>query len=523
MSTNVEIIKRYKRYQKDPLAFLEECVFTLDQVDQKDPIKKFPTHYEYLRFYVKLWMKYPLIAIPKSRRMTMSWVNIALYLWDTIFKEGRFNALVSKKEDDAKELVEKAKFIFEHIPEDKIPKNLLPKMKEKMQPPMLTFPELNSKLQGFPMGADQLRQFTFSGILGDEVAFWPEAQKFYAASLPTLEGGGRASFISSPAPGFFKKIVFDTVNNDVDLSQPPSSVTSPMQGIRVWVNPNNRFLVCEIHYTANPLKRNEEYRLSIEKSMPRREYLQEYELNWDSFDGLPVYGDFNRNIHLSEEPLEPQLGLPLLIGHDFGLTPSAVVGQMQGDQLVILREYVAKNKPTNIFIPEIMTDIQLRWPAWNDQDKHFRHFVDPSGNFRKDTDANTCVIEMQKAGLKNIIPGDITWEKRRGAVDHFLRKHTGQGPGIIMHEPDCPMLVKGFLGGYHYPESYGETEPSKLRPLKNEFSHVHDGLQYLCGGVKKQNRRMSKEIPTPKYGFTKGGTDRQKDTGASKYGYKKFQ
>jgi hypothetical protein len=59
------------------------------------------------------------------------------------------------------------------------------------------------------MGADQLRQFTFSGILGDECAFWEEARKFYSASAPTIEGGGRMTLISSRSPGFFQRLCYD--------------------------------------------------------------------------------------------------------------------------------------------------------------------------------------------------------------------------------------------------------------------------------------------------------------------------
>jgi len=516
-----DVLTRYNKYRNDPVAFLTDCVYTLDQVDQKNPIKLFPIEYDYLKLYCKVWQKYPLLAIPKSRRMTMSWVNIALYLWDTMFHTGRFNAFVSKKEDDSKELIEKAIFIFDHIPEDKIPRSLLPKKKIKQQPPVLEFPELNSKIQGFPMGADQLRQFTFSGILGDECAFWPEAQQFYSASFPTLEGGGRMSLISSPAPGFFKKVVFDTIKSDLDLSTKPASAKSAMQGITTWINKDNRFMVFEIHYTANPHKRSEEYRTSIANSMPRREYLREYELNWDSFEGLPVYGDFNRKIHFTIDTLEPKLGLPLLCGWDFGLTPACIVGQMQGNQLVVLKEFVSINESIDTFAPKVMQELMLAYPSWNDHDKHYRHFIDPSGAFRKDTDSNTCMLEMRKQGLRNIVPGDVTWEKRKTSVNHFLTTHTKDGPGVIMNEAECPTLSKGFLGGFMYPDSYGEIEPTKLRPLKNLYSHPHDAFQYLCGGILRQTKTVQANIPTPQYSFAKGaGNTKSKSRGgALKYGY----
>lgn len=196
--------------RRDPWVFLEKCVYTLDQVDKVRPIKPFPTDKAYIRAYVRCWQRYPKILVPKSRRMVMSWTNIALYTWDTLFHKGRFNAFVSKKEEDSAELVDRAEFIYDHIPSDVIPKDLLPAKKKKFG--VLEFPELRSKIEGFPSGAGQLRQFTFSGILADEMAFWDNAQEMYSAAVPTLEGGGRFTGVSSPAPGFFKLLVHDMLD-----------------------------------------------------------------------------------------------------------------------------------------------------------------------------------------------------------------------------------------------------------------------------------------------------------------------
>jgi hypothetical protein len=509
-----EKAKNLDKAINDPYWFLTNCVYTLDQVDSKNPIKLFPQK-DYLRFYINLWRKSNLIAVPKTRRMTMSWTNIALYLWDTMFHPGRFNAFVSKKEEHAKDLVEKAEFIYRHLPGDVLPLDALPKIKDgkmKVKPPVLEFAEIESKIQGFPMGQDQLRQFTFSGILGDESAFWPDAESFYSASKPTLDGGGRMTLISSPAPGFFKKIVFDTFNSDIDLAMPPkdAKVHQLMQGMRVWNNPQNRFTVVELHYTADPGKRNASFKEMLIGTLPRRKYLQEYELNWDSFEGLPVYADFSPE-HIAPYKLDAQLGLPLLCGWDFGLTPSCVVGQLQGNRLVILNEFVAKNKPISEFAPLVMNQLKVIYPEWYDPEKDFRHWIDPSGNFRKDTDANTCMKEMRKQGLRKIFPGDVTWEARREAVEHFLTRRDKDGPLFRINETQCPVMIRGFRGGYLYPESANEIEPTKLRPLKNEYSHPHDALQYLCGGILKQGllRRGSVDIPSPSYGFQKNTVQKE--------------
>lgn len=521
-------LQRFQLFRNDPWEFLSHCVYTLDQVDAETPIKQFPYHREYLEFYVRCWQAGLHLAVPKSRRMTMSWTSIALYFWDTMFKKGRFNAFVSKKEDDAGELVSRAEFIYNHIPEEMIPRALLPKIKGgrmKQKPPVLEFAELDSKIQGFPTGADQLRQFTFSGIMSDETVFQPDVTKFYASSRPTLDGGGRMTLISSVGPGFFKRLVFDTLNKDIDVDTPPEGVEihKPMQGIRVWKNPENGFLILEIHYTADPEKRDPSFKATIKKTLPRRQYLQEYELNWDTFEGMPVYADFGDR-HLIVEKPEPHLGLPLLLGWDFGRTPSAIICQLQEDQLVVIREFVAKNKSIALFAPEVMNQLRVLYPQWS-QDKDFRHYIDPAGFNPSEVDEVTCARQMEiKGGIREIYPGapfSNAFEPRYQAVTDRLIQYTKTGPGLVLYEKTAPMLTKGFKGGYMYPEAAQDIEPARLRPLKNEFSHPHDALQYVCWGAQELSTRQSIDIPTPQYSFQSDGPQK-KATGAAKYGYKEI-
>ncbi len=233
---------RYIQLKNNPWLFIITCCFSLDQVAKGDSIKLMPDK-EYLELYCRAWEKYSKIAVPKSRRMTMSWINICLYLHDTIFNHGRLNAFVSKKEEDANELIKKAKFIYDHIPENILSKEFLPECEDKFC--VLDFPSIHSKLQGFPQGADQLRQFTFSGILGDECAFWESAQEFYSASLPTIDGGGRMTLISSPYPGFFKRLCFDALDSkeDINVLDYVPAYKEPLEGIKIWQNKKNKFLI----------------------------------------------------------------------------------------------------------------------------------------------------------------------------------------------------------------------------------------------------------------------------------------
>ena len=178
MVASAEYIQRLLRVKTDPWYFLSNCVFTLDQADKAAPVKRFPKDGAmgpYLKLYTKVWQNYPRVVVPKSRRMFMTWVNVSLYLWDTMWNIGRHNAFVSKKEEDANELIKKAKFIADNIPQDFLPRELIPQYEVTYC--KMTFAGTSSLLQGFPQGEDQLRQFTLSGILADEMAFWEKADR----------------------------------------------------------------------------------------------------------------------------------------------------------------------------------------------------------------------------------------------------------------------------------------------------------------------------------------------------------
>jgi saccharopine dehydrogenase-like NADP-dependent oxidoreductase len=193
-------------WMRNPWAMIEDgVIFTVDQVDIINPIKLFPAT-EYLRQMALLWQENKLFACYKSRRRLISWLMVFLHLHLAMFNEGVAIYFVSDKEEKSDELVKRAEFIFKYIPDSAM---LKPRYKGSYC--YLEFPGINSFIQGVPMGADQLRQYTATAILADEFAFWQKARETYMASIPTIQGGGRFTAISSPQIGFFKDICYDNV------------------------------------------------------------------------------------------------------------------------------------------------------------------------------------------------------------------------------------------------------------------------------------------------------------------------
>ena len=210
------------RYKAAPYKFLVECVWTLDQSSQS--VRRFPDYDDsasgcdctpggcknYIEHLTYRWLAHKHYLVPKSRRVMVSWTMVALHCWLARFFPGTTVAFVSRKQglndsEGAAELVRRVKFIEEHLPVELEP---LPFQYNFAR---LKYPTIGSEIIGVAQGADQLRQHGLTAIFADEMAFWELAHETYSASLPTLEGGGRFTGVSSANPGFFKQAVFDNL------------------------------------------------------------------------------------------------------------------------------------------------------------------------------------------------------------------------------------------------------------------------------------------------------------------------
>ena len=278
----------------------------------------------------------------------------------------------------------------------------------------------------------------------------------------------------------------------------------PMQGVCIRKNLKNRFVVFELHYQADPQKRDPAYIQSIKAAMPIRQFNQEYELQWDSFEGLSVFADWDINVHGVKGPIAPHIGLPLLLGVDFGLTPAVIVCQLQEETLMCIKEYTAINMGAQRFFQWLTPQLKVDFAKWLDHERDFIVFIDPSGQFRKDTDEGTCAKVIDSFGFKKIIPGPVSWEERKDAIDYWLTRRTHHGMGLQVSIPYCPLLTRGFQGGYRYDDSVLETEPNKLRPKKDIHSHIMDALQMVASRIRMSRPSSIIRIPQVSYSWLGG-------------------
>lgn len=176
----------------------------MDENDTENPFKPFPQH-DYIGKIIEYWERERVIVILKSRQMMVTWLFVALFLHDAMFKTGRRHLFFSKKEDDAAHLIERTLIIYDFLPEWL--KERIPVKRPRGEKPLwIVFPLQKSRIIALPQGEHQSRGFTASGVFIDEAAFQEYFEALYSSTIPIIQGGGRMVAVSSANPSFFQQL-----------------------------------------------------------------------------------------------------------------------------------------------------------------------------------------------------------------------------------------------------------------------------------------------------------------------------
>lgn len=195
-------------------------------------------------------------------------------------------------------------------------------------------------------------------------------------------------------------------------------------------------------------------------------------------DGKPVFPEFNDALHVAE--VEPVKGVTILRGWDFGLTPACVFTQLLPDgRWIVFEELCGEDVGISTFGDGVLSLCSQRWPGFT-----FEDYGDPAGEQRAamtaDRDEKTCFDILRGKGIR-MQAGEQTLTMRLESVRKPLNTLRDGKPQFQLH-PRCTMLRKGFRGRYQYKrvKIAGASERYHDAPEKNEYSHIHDALQYVA-------------------------------------------
>jgi hypothetical protein len=242
--------------------------------------------------------------------------------------------------------------------------------------------------------------------------------------------------------------------------------------------------VLAVHYSADPTKRQYGWKQESSKGYTQRSWNQEYEIDFESWAGLPVYISFEPSVHVASEPLQWRSNRWMYRGWDIGIH-ACVWAQVVDGQL---RIFQAK---------------QIAGAFTSDNGKYADDelVISGLGSFIqecKDLSAEWFPgARWQDIGDPSIFNNTVMRERKPSQVflDHGISLQMGETQDVslrvnyveswldAMHkgapcfqvDPRARLLIDGLSGGY-----CREKEGAGAKPEKNAFSHTNDALQYLC-------------------------------------------
>jgi len=149
----------------------------------------------HLRLLHALEAEHRKLIVLKARQVGVSWHAAGVALHTAMFRPNANVLMLSKREVDASELLDKARFLFHHLPP------WLSVATGRSNESRLEFPTRGSKITALPSTEDAGRSEAATLVILDEYAFHQYAESNFSAIRPTIDAGGRMLAIST-ADGF---------------------------------------------------------------------------------------------------------------------------------------------------------------------------------------------------------------------------------------------------------------------------------------------------------------------------------
>lgn len=183
--TAQELIE-FGRCRRDPSYFLKKYGFIKDPVHGKISFELF----RYQEICVNQFLTRAFNIILKSRQMGLSWLVAGYALWLCMFFEDKNVLMISIKNETAKALLRKVKFIYDNLPE------FLQVEQVDVSTNRITWIN-GSQIQSVPTSEDAGRSESLSLLIIDEAAFVRWMDEIWMAAYPTLSTGGQAIILST--------------------------------------------------------------------------------------------------------------------------------------------------------------------------------------------------------------------------------------------------------------------------------------------------------------------------------------
>jgi hypothetical protein len=284
-------------------------------------------------------------------------------------------------------------------------------------------------------------------------------------------------------------------------------------GLKIVQNERNGFVVCTLHYTADPRKRGSVWRAEAQQGLSQAKFEQEFEISYDAMLGEKVFPEIkNRHseIVLKEGPyIYNQWPKDLVMwgGFDYGSrNPSSFHIYTIVDQICyVLWELY---KPCKNII-EFAEDMK-QCPFW-DQIRYIA--CDPDIYTLKQRDMVTGGLtsvgqQLQQLGISKLTPGNT--DEAAWLVQ--MQKHWCSPEITFKILECCPRMIEEFEAATYVGMSERQLETSDYREaLTQKHNHALDDCKYFMNSMPNfKSRKIKLPNLAEQYGFWESGYPRQK-------------
>jgi hypothetical protein len=202
------IQQEYIKCAADPVHFMKKYCFIQHPQRGRIPFHLYPFQEKVLR----LFQENPYSVVLKSRQLGISTLGAGYSLWLMLFHKDKNVLCIATKQDTAKNMVTKVKFMYENLPswlKIDAPENN-----------KLTLRLANgSQIKATSASSDAGRSEAVSLLLIDEAAFIENIGEIWASAQQTLATGGGCIALSTPygTGNWFHKTWVRAENNENDF------------------------------------------------------------------------------------------------------------------------------------------------------------------------------------------------------------------------------------------------------------------------------------------------------------------
>lgn len=332
-------------------------------------------------------------------------------------------------------------------------------------------------------------------------AYFNEAAAIPSGAIYTLEGalGRYPSKIDRQDGHFWNGILYDA-NAFADYHPfYDKFVKRREEGYRIYVQPGGlietaegKFIPNKEAENTNNLPDNYYYNMSIgkPKSFIRTQICNKF----GTFEaGKAVHPEFKVDLH-SVEKIEIDRNHPIWLMHDFGGTNATLILQYISGKLFAICEIIGYK--------EGLTDFQKNrvngWLRRNASGVEVSKSIgDRADNYSHDTASYSLETVSRELGIRTYPSITNVIKARIDAVDRLISKRFADGSGaLLISKSGCPILFAGMCGKYKLEMvKRGESRIPVEKPIKDEYSHSADCLQYAALEVKKIEENRTKRKP----------------------------